>query len=457
MNIANTHTIYFLGIGGIGMSAMARYFHALGKMVCGYDKTPTHLTDQLRMEGITIDFTEDITLIPPHVDLAIYTPAVPEDHPAFQHFTDHGVPVRKRAEILGLLTQDQFTVAVAGTHGKTTITSLITHLLKRAGKPVTAFIGGIYKNDNSNLVMSEKSRFMVVEADEFDRSFLNLYPDIAVITSIDADHLDIYIHRDKLLESFCTFATQVKSHGKVFLKKGLPIHIKAGTDIKHYSVTEEADIGIISHSIRNGFQQFDLKAGERIIRDLSIVLPGLYNIENAIVASAVALELGIDEMQLRKGLGSFRGVERRFDIRIQAPEIIFIDDYAHHPEEISACISGVRDFFPGKKVTGIFQPHLYSRTRDLAKEFALSLEKLDEIILLDIYPAREQPIKGVSSKMIFDRIRKSNKTMARRNDLFNMLQERNLEIVLTLGAGDIDQLVQPIENLLKSKYTDQAK
>jgi UDP-N-acetylmuramate--alanine ligase len=453
MDLKNIHSIYFLGIGGIGMSALACYFHALGKAVTGYDKTPTRLTYNLQQEGIAIHYDENISKIPHVIDLVIYTPAIPQDNKEYQYFIKKNTQVRKRAEVLGKITEGIFTIAVAGTHGKTTITALITHLLKTAGKPVTAFIGGISKNYHSNLVMTENSQFMVVEADEYDRSFLNLYPDMAVITAIDADHLDIYFNQNNLLESFSIFTSQVRPHGKIVAKKGLDIRMNPDVDIKRYSVTEDADISILSHSIGNGYQTFDMKVDTRLIKDLSIGLPGLHNVENAIAAADIALELGIDEDRLKTGLASFQGVERRFDIRLHTPEIIFIDDYAHHPEEINACLSGVRDFFPGKKITGIFQPHLYSRTRDMADDFARILGKMDGIILLDVYPARELPIEGIDSQMILDKIRNKNKILTTRHELFDILKKQEIEVLLTLGAGDIDQLVQPIEDLLKEKYS----
>jgi UDP-N-acetylmuramate--alanine ligase len=276
---------------------------------------------------------------------------------------------------------------------------------------------------------------------------------MAVITAIDADHLDIYFNQNNLLESFSIFTSQVRPHGKIVAKKGLAIRMKPDIDIKRYSVTEEADISILCHSVGNGYQTFDMKVGTRVIKDLSISLPGLHNVENAIAAADIALELGVDEARLKTGLASFNGVERRFDIRLHTPEIIFIDDYAHHPEEINACLSGVRDFFPGKKITGIFQPHLYSRTRDLADDFARILDELDGIILLDVYPARELPIEGIDSQMILDKIRNKNKILTTRRELFDILMKQEIEVLLTLGAGDIDQLVQPIEELLKEKYS----
>ncbi len=451
-DLKNTGSLYFLGIGGIGMSALARYFHALGKKVQGYDRTPTHLTQQLEREGIAVHYDDDPANIILPVDLVIYTPAIPSDNAEMQHFLRQRTPLLKRAEVLGMLTRDTYTLAVGGTHGKTTITSLIAHILKTAGKKVTAFIGGISKNFHSNLLLTAGSDFMVVEADEYDRSFLNLYPDVGVITSMDADHLDVYVSRQALIESFAAFASHVKSSGTLVVKEGLPIQPGTGASVIRYGTAEHADVFITGYRVRDLSQFFNLSFCGRVIRDLRLGLPGLFNVENAMAAIAAIHHLAIDEGDIRKALASFAGVERRFDIRINSPQIVYVDDYAHHPRELNACISTARGLFPRKKLTGIFQPHLYSRTRDLADDFAGSLENLDEIILLDIYPAREQPLEGVDAGLILNKIHNTNKTLLSKDELLPFLAAKKREVVMTMGAGDIDQLVDPLERLFKEQY-----
>jgi len=449
INIDKIKKVYFLGIGGIGMSALAKYFKAKGAQVSGYDKTSTPLTDELIKKGIAVHFEEKIELVPKDIDLVIYTPAVPKDHKEYVYLKKKGYEIRKRAEILGMITKNSYTVAVSGTHGKTTITSMIAHILKQSGMDIYSFIGGISKNYKSNLILSKNSAIAVVEADEFDRSFLQLHPNIAVISAMDADHLDIYGSRDYLVESFRLFANQIKENGTLFLKKSLTLS-GVNSMVKTYSAIEKADYFADDIKVKNEFFHYTINCPGKIKIPVKAGVPGLHNVENAVAASAVALNFGVAPEKIKKALQSYTGVCRRFDYRIREKELVFIDDYAHHPEEIKACINAARKLYPGKKITGIFQPHLYTRTRDLAEEFAKSLAMLDELILLDIYPARELPIKGVTSEMLLKKIKIKNKIVCSKETLIEELIKRKLEVLITLGAGDIDQLVEPIEKSLKN-------
>lgn len=442
-------SFYFLGIGGIGMSALARYFRRNGAKVSGYDKTPTPLTEALIKEGIHLHFEEDVKKIPKDVQLVVYTPAVPKDHKEYVFLKENNFPIMKRSEILAEVVKDTFTIAVSGTHGKTTITAMIAHILKTAGKDVMAFVGGITKNYNSNLILSEKNKISVVEADEYDRSFLQLHPDMAVISAMDADHLDIYGDQDYMVESFTLFAKQIRKNGKLFLKKSLKLSDESVRTCS-YSAKQKADFYADNIEIRDGAFYFTLYLkGEKEIK-IKAGVPGYHNVENAVAAASVATTMGVSSSQIKKALESYQGVLRRFDYRINEKELIFIDDYAHHPEEIKACLNAARMLYPKKKITGIFQPHLYTRTRDLAGGFAESLALLDELILLDIYPARELPIEGVTSEMLLKKIKMKNKVFCSREELVEELIKRDLEVLITLGAGDIDQLVLPIEKSLKN-------
>jgi UDP-N-acetylmuramate--alanine ligase len=441
--------IYFLGIGGIGMSALARYFNWKGIRVSGYDKTPTPLTAELIKEGIPVHFDENISALPKGIGLVIYTPAIPKEHKELVYLRKNNFEIRKRAEILGMITEGVFTVAVSGTHGKTTITSMIAHIMKQAGKDIFSFIGGISKNYRSNLVCSKNNSIAVVEADEFDRSFLQLHPDIAVISAMDADHLDIYGSKDYLVESFRLFADQVKKNGKLFLKKSLDLK-NVNPAVITYSAKEKADFYAKDIRIEKGSFYFTVCCPGNKKIQIKAGVPGMHNVENAVAAAAVAVELGIKPADIKKALQTYSGVVRRFDYRIKEKELIFIDDYAHHPEEIKACVNAAKELYPDKKITGIFQPHLYSRTRDLADGFAKSLAMFDELILLDIYPARELPIKGVTSEMLLKKVKMKNKMLCSREDLVEELIKRKLEVLITIGAGDIDQLVGPIEKSLKN-------
>jgi len=469
-------SVYFLGIGGIGMSALARYFLQQDVRVAGYDRTPTPLTDQLIREGMAIHFREDPSHIPEGVDLVIRTPAVPLPNTEYRHFEEQGIPILKRAEMLGRITVPFYTIAVAGTHGKTTTSTLIAHLFLAAGRPVLAFLGGISKNYGTNFLWAQGHKgtraqrhkgtgaqthklttspphhltTCIVEADEYDRSFLHLSPDLAIITSIDPDHLDIYANQDQMRKSFGEFAERIRTGGHLILKKGVQIQAKVPEKVTAYSyaLDEVADFYPTRIVIRENKIRFDLGTPAGILKDLELGIPGLFNLENTVAALAAGWLSEIREEELRRGLKSFQGVVRRFDFRIRRDDLVYIDDYAHHPEELRACIRAVKELFPGRRITGVFQPHLYSRTRDLAADFARALAELDSLILLDIYPAREKPIEGVSSEMLLEQINLSDKQICRKENLLELLENHRPEVLLTLGAGDIDQLVLPITERL---------
>jgi len=445
------------------MSALARYFNVMGKSVSGYDKTPTKLTDELIAEGIDIHFEDNINLIKSEIQnakseiLIVYTPAIPADHKELNYFRENDFNIKKRAEVLGMITETSFTIGVAGTHGKTTTSSLIAHILKVANLDPSAFLGGITQNYNTNLLLSSglknsepgtrNAELVVVEADEYDRSFLTLHPEIAVITSVDADHLDIYGDKKYMEESYSLFASQVKS--KLILKKSIVNNITSGKQAITYSVNDTtADYFAQNIKIENAAYQYEVKTPTGVFKNMTLGLPGLHNIENSIAAIAVACLMNISELSIREALKTFRGVKRRFDYQIKNDKLIFIDDYAHHPEELKACINSAKEMYPGKKITGIFQPHLFTRTRDFSDEFAKSLDLLDECILMEIYPARELPIEGVSSKMLLDKMKSLNKSICQKKDLVKEVSKRKLDVLLTLGAGDIDTFVEPLKNEL---------
>lgn len=446
MDFLKLKHIYFLGIGGIGMSAIARYFMAKGIKVSGYDKTVTPLTIQLQKEGIQIHFEEDLNLLANDIDIVIYTPAIPSDHKELIFFRENNFNLYKRSEVLGLITQNSKGIGIAGTHGKTTISTMTSHLLKQSAVDCSAFLGGISKNYQSNLLLSSKSEYIVIEADEFDRSFLKLHPDIATISSIDADHLDIYGDKSELKKSFEEYIGKVNKNGILIYKKGLDLIIPSDIKSFTYSLSDNSDFYAKNIRIDNGAYLFDFVSPFETIVDLKMNYPGMHNVENAILAISIALLTGVKSDEIRNAIFSFKGVNRRFDIRIKSDSITYIDDYAHHPEELKACISSVRSLYVGKKITGIFQPHLYSRTRDFSDEFARSLELLDTVILLDIYPARELPIPGITSQMLLDKIRISKKYLFDKSEVLDFLNKETPEVLLTLGAGDIDQLVELIEN-----------
>lgn len=447
--------IYFLGAGGIGMSALARYFHALGKKVAGYDKTPSALTDQLTREGIEIHFDDSMESVPEvfrakEGTLIVFTPAVPEDHRELLFFRKNGFLLLKRAEVLGIITRSRKTIAVAGTHGKTTVTTMIAWIMSHTKESCSAFLGGISKNFNSNLVLNTQSQWMVAEADEYDRSFLQLHPYAAVITAMDADHMDIYGNLGELHKSFALFSEQISRDGFLVIKKGLPVQRKDnGCRIITYSLDEKADYFASAVTLNGSVYTFDVHTPAGTIRSVSLNHPGLVNIENAIAAVAVTHQLGCGERLIRESLASFIGSQRRFDYVLKTPNFVFIDDYAHHPREIEATVKSVRALYPGKWITGIFQPHLYSRTRDLAVEFARSLSLLDELILLEIYPAREKPLKGVSAESILRHVTIADKMICSKQELIERLKNKKTDILITMGAGDIDRLIEPIKDIYR--------
>lgn len=449
MELSKINRVYFVGIGGIGMSALARYFAKRGVLVCGYDKTSTKLTIELEHEGILISYLDDESVLPvsfleKHSDtLVVYTPAIPKSSHILNHFIENGFDLKKRAEVLGIISKEMFCVAVAGTHGKTTTSSMIAHLLTDTGFGCTAFLGGIATNYNSN-VLYGKNNVVVVEADEYDRSFLTLHPDVAVITSMDADHLDIYGDESKLHESFNLFANQIKENGKLFVKDGLPMH---GIT---YSANANSALKADNIHVENGNFVFDFTDGYTTIKDLSLAMPGKHNVENAIAAIGVALSLGIHPKSIKKSVASFKGVKRRFETLVNNSSHIYIDDYAHHPEELRACFDAVRQLHPNKKLTVIFQPHLFTRTRDFADEFAKVLSTVDELILLDIYPARELPIEGINSQFLLDKITCAEKELCGKDSVLKRINSEKPELLLSVGAGDIDTLVEPLKNILNN-------
>lgn len=469
MGLNKISHIYFLGIGGIGMSALARYFHAMGKQVAGYDKTPTKLTAELIAEGMDIHFEDDVNKIPQAFKqadkkepvLIVYTPAVPKDHSEYGFFLANGFSVLKRSEVLGIIAGASFTVGVAGTHGKTTTSSLTAHILKTAQLDPSAFLGGITQNYDTNLLLSEKLKhpsaaekpLLVVEADEYDRSFLTLFPEIAVITSVDADHLDIYGDEKHVLASYALYAKQVKNTLIIKNTVASKIHV----DIKKvtYSIID-ASATYFAQNVRisNGAYHYDVVTPHAVFSNVTLGLPGLHNVENSIAAVAVAVELGVEEKYIREALASFKGVRRRFDYHIKTNDLVFIDDYAHHPAELKAAISSVKELYPNKKITGVFQPHLYSRTRDFADDFAESLDLLDECILLDIYPARELPIAGVDSNLLLSKMKSAKKSTCSKKELISEIANRDIEVLITMGAGDIDTMLPLLkEELIKRIHT----
>ncbi|MDD3724808.1 MAG: UDP-N-acetylmuramate--L-alanine ligase [Bacteroidales bacterium] len=439
-------TYYFLGIGGIGMSAIARYFLLKGDNIFGYDLTRTELTQELEKEGMSIVYEDNIDLLPKDIDMVIYTPAIPKDNTIFNYFLNSNTPILKRSEILAEITKDKKTIAISGTHGKTTVSTMVAHLLNNSSIGCSAFLGGISKNLNSNFLYNPNSQYIVVEADEYDRSFLKLSPYYSVITSIDEDHLDIYGEYKNLLEAFTEFANKTQDEGRLFIKQGLDLELKEELVSQTYTIRGiEADYYAWNIRNYNSKYYFDLRTPEKVIYDLCLNYPGIHNIENILVSSAIALKLGVSEDELRKGIESFSGVRRRFDIRIKTKDFVYIDDYAHHPNEIKSCIESIRDMFPGKKLTGVFQPHLFSRTRDFADEFARALEGLDEVVLLDIYPAREKPIENINSKWLLHKINKMDKYYSEEDGLLDLLDALYPEVLLTIGAGNIDKFVGKIE------------
>ena len=434
-----------LGIGGIGMSALARYYHSHGYTVAGYDRTPSPLTQQLENEGMAIHYEDNPTLLPALIDFVVYTPAVPKDLKEFEALRQNNIKIMKRSEALGLVSEQHFTLAIAGTHGKTTTTAMVAHILHTCGKDTTAFIGGIANNFNSNLLLGQdEDSIMVVEADEFDRSFLRLHPNISIINSIDADHLDIYGDRKHLVQSFNDFAQLTE--GKVIVKEGLAIHTDRGirfgfgTDCDYHAEIIKSEKGVTDFIIHGEGQKTEVR----------LPMAGNHNVLNATAAFIAARQIGLAPSAIAEALASFKGVKRRFDIHVNNEKHCYIDDYAHHPEEIRSCLTAVKASFPEKRITLVFQPHLFSRTRDFIDEFASVLSLADELILLDIYPARELPIEGITSQTLLDKVQMSNKRICLKAELINLIDSEKPELLITMGAGDIDRFVEPLEKLIKT-------
>lgn len=458
MNTNTLKAVYFVGAGGIGMSALVRYFLSKGKAVGGYDRTASALTEKLRQEGADIHYEDNVALIPevflnPETTLIVYTPAIPAEHKELTYFREHNFEIHKRAQVLGMITQTERGLCVAGTHGKTTTSTMAAFLLDNSHVKCNAFLGGISKNYGTNLLVSDQSDFVVIEADEFDRSFHWLTPYATVITATDSDHLDIYGTHEAYLESFRKYTSLIRPDGYLIIKKGIDLQpdVKEGVTVYTYS-DKEGDFHAENIRIGNGEIFFDFISPLGNIKDVQLGVPVYVNIENGIAAMALAQIGGATAEEIKAAMPQFKGVDRRFDFKLKNDHIVFLSDYAHHPAEIKQSVSSLRMLYPDKKLTAIFQPHLYTRTRDFYKDFADSLSLLDEVILLDIYPARELPIEGVTSKLIYDNLRPGiEKTMCHKEDLIELLKTKNIEVLITLGAGDVDNYVTPIYELLKDR------
>lgn len=453
----NYELIYFIGIGGIGMSNLARYFIQQGKSVAGYDRMETPLTKALVAEGAKVHYEDYVRLVPAEFldkekTLVVYTPAVPASHSELQFFRQSGFTIMKRAQLLGEVTKTSDAVCVAGTHGKTTVSSMTAHLLRQSGVDCNAFLGGIFKNYGTNLLLSDKSRITVAEADEYDRSFHWLQPWIAVITSADPDHLDIYGTPEAYRESFEHFTSLIRKNGYLILKKDAPLTPRTDATVTVFTYSEsEGDFHAENIRIGNGEITFDFVSPNSRITGIQLGVPVKVNIENAVAAIAAAVLSGVNPDEVRAAMKTFGGAKRRFDFQLKTPNLVFIDDYAHHPQELTASIRSIRQLYPDRKVTGVFQPHLYTRTRDFADDFAQSLSLLDDVILLDIYPAREEPIPGITSGVIFDRITSKEKVLLKKAELLDFLENKELDVLVTLGAGDIEHLLPAIKQLLEKK------
>lgn len=459
MKLYNYSKVYFLGIGGIGMSALARWFHKAGYIVAGYDRAPSDITQSLAALGIDIAFTDEPDIIPQSFKtncnkvLVVYTPAIPQNHKGFIYFKNNAYTVIKRSIALGLIVKDKQCIAIAGTHGKTSVSTITANILSHSQIGCSAFLGGISKNFESNFLLQPQSNNVVVEADEFDRSFLTLNPNFAVITAVDADHLDIYNNKNEVVKAFAQFASQIKKGGTLVLKNGvsLPFDNKNDINIFTYSVNGPSNFYAQNIVLKNGLYHFNLVTPNGLITDIFIGTPALYNLENGIAAAAVAFLAGASHTNIRQGLANYTGVKRRFDTQVNNSQFVYIDDYAHHPEEIIACCNSLRDLYPGKTITAVFQPHLYSRTRDFANDFADSLSRFDKVIITDIYPAREEPIPGISALTVFDKITITDKVYCQFNMVVETLKNSEQQVIVTMGAGDIDKLVEPIKQMLLSK------
>lgn len=458
MNINTLTAIYFIGAGGIGMSALVRYFLSKGKKVGGYDRTPSELTEKLIAEGADIHYEENVALIAeeffnPATTLIVYTPAIPAEHKELVYFKEHGFEIQKRAQVLGMLTQTEKGLCVAGTHGKTTTSTMAAHLLHQSHIGCNAFLGGISKNYGTNLLLSEESEFVVIEADEFDRSFHWLTPYATIITATDSDHLDIYGTHEAYLESFQKYTSLVCPDGYLIIKKGIELtpNVQSGVKVYTYSTTE-GDFHAENIHIENGEIYFDYISPLGNISHIQLGVPVYVNIENGIAAMALAQIAGATDEEIRKAMASFQGVDRRFDFKLKNDHIVLLSDYAHHPAEIKQSVTSIRTLYPHKKITAVFQPHLYTRTRDFYKDFADSLSLLDEVILLDIYPAREEPIPGVTSELIYNSLRPNiQKCICKKDELIELLKSQQIEVLITLGAGDIDNYVPQIYDILKDR------
>lgn len=458
MNIENIKSVYFIGAGGIGMSALVRYFLSKGKIVAGYDRTSSELTEQLNSEGANIHYEDSTKLIPDSClnqenTLVVLTPAVPQNHTELSFFREKGFEIQKRAQVLGTITRSSKGLCVAGTHGKTTTSSMAAHLLYQSPIGCTAFLGGISKNYHTNLLLSPKSHYTVIEADEYDRSFHWLSPYMSVITSSDPDHLDIYGTEEAYLESFEKYTTLIQPEGCLIIRKGVSLHPKVQDGVKIYTYSkEEGDFHAENIKIGNGEIFFDFVAPDIRIDHIQLGVPVSINIENGIAAMALAHLNGVSPEEIRKGMKDFKGVDRRFDFKIKNKDLVFLSDYAHHPSEVKQSISSLRELYEDKKLTVVFQPHLYTRTKDFYKEFADSLSLADEVILLDIYPAREEPMAGVNSELIYNNLRaNTQKMLCTKDELIKVLSDKKLEVLLTLGAGDIENYVPEITKMLKSR------
>ena len=455
----NYELIYFVGIGGIGMSNLARYFMSQGKSVAGYDRVETPLTKTLVAEGAQIHYEDYTKLIPAEFldkekTLVVYTPAVPASHSELQYFRQNGFTTMKRAQVLGEITKTSDAICVAGTHGKTTVSSMTAHLLRQSSVDCNAFLGGILKNYGTNLLLSDKSNITVAEADEYDRSFHWLHPWIAVITSADPDHLDIYGTPEAYRESFEYFTSLIRHGGQLIIKKGAPVTPRIDNSVTVYTYSElEGDFHAENIRIGGGEIVFDFVSPDTKITDIHLGVPVKVNIENAVAAIGAASLSGVTHDEIRAAMKTFGGAKRRFDFQLKTPKIVFIDDYAHHPNELTASIQSIKQLYPEKKVTGVFQPHLYTRTRDFVDEFAQSLSLLDDVVLLDIYPAREEPIPGITSEVVFDKITLKEKTLLKKAELLEFLKNKELEVLVTLGAGDIEHLLPDIKQLLEKRFT----
>ena len=460
MNLNSVKSVYFIGAGGIGMSALIRYFLANGKQVAGYDRTPSELTNKLISEGAEIHYEDDVTLIPDSFQnsantLVVYTPAIPDSHSELNYFRANGYNLLKRSQVLGLITDQLKGLCIAGTHGKTTTSSMLAHILKQSHLDCNAFLGGILKNYDSNLLLSSVSELVVVEADEFDRSFHWLHPYMAVITAVDPDHLDIYGTAEAYYESFEKFISLIRPNGVLLINKKVSLELDLQENVKVYTYSAEKEGDFHAENIRigNGTVFFDFVTPETVIKDIELGVPVKVNIENSVAAMAIAMLNGATPEEVRNAIKTFAGAHRRFEVHLKRKDVVLIDDYAHHPAELKASIESVRALYKGRHITGIFQPHLYSRTRDFAADFAASLSLLDELILLDIYPAREEPIPGVSSDIIFDKVTVDNKRMIKKGELLDLISKeiQQLDVVLMLGAGDIDRMVEPVKEILERK------